>query len=171
VCAERGEIRQRGSAVVPLTACVAARKRAPAASAAVVPTPPFISPPCARQNTHNTHPIFICTLQYSTAPARRGRFAAAAPRASKKAVRVAAFFKLSGSSGKEERDEQYRLQQELLEKRRTGSMIREAGERRRKVSQTLAERKAARQEEKEALGRGEMPESLLNWKVRGLGFV
>jgi hypothetical protein len=31
----------------------------------------------------------------------------------------------------------------------------------------MASRKAARREEREALGRGEMPESLANWKVRG----
>jgi hypothetical protein len=34
------------------------------------------------------------------------------------------------------------------------------------LQETLAERKAARREEREALGRGEMPDSLKKWRVR-----
>jgi len=36
-----------------------------------------------------------------------------------------------------------------------------------KPQETLASRKAERTAEREALGRGEMPESLAKWKVRG----
>jgi hypothetical protein len=63
-----------------------------------------------------------------------------------------------------DKEEQYRVQQELLEARRSGSFIREAGERRRKVAETLADRKNARAAEKAALARGEIPESLGKWK-------
>ena len=66
---------------------------------------------------------------------------------------------------KAEKEEQYRMQQELLEARRTGSAIRDASKRRQKVSETLAERKAVRRNEREALGRGEMPDTLKSWKV------
>lgn len=63
-----------------------------------------------------------------------------------------------------DKEEQWRVQQELLEARRSGSFIREAGERRKKVAETLAGRKNARAEEKAALARGEMPESLGKWR-------
>lgn len=84
-------------------------------------------------------------------------------------LRVQALFGFGGKSGEKsekelDKEEQFRIQQELLEKRRTGSMIRDANERRRKVSETLASRKAERTAEREALGRGEMPESLAKWK-------
>jgi hypothetical protein len=35
-----------------------------------------------------------------------------------------------------------------------------------RVQETLAERKAARRAERDALGRGEVPDSLKNWRVR-----
>ena len=57
------------------------------------------------------------------------------------------------------------MQQELLEARRSGSAIRNASARRQKVADTLAERKAVRRNEREALARGEMPETLKSWKV------
>jgi hypothetical protein len=70
--------------------------------------------------------------------------------------------------GKSQRDldkeEQYRVQMELLEARRSGSFIKQASERRQKVAETLADRKNKRAEEKEALGRGEIPKSLLDWR-------
>eukprot|EP00195_Chlamydomonas_chlamydogama_P007873 CAMPEP_0202894892 /NCGR_PEP_ID=MMETSP1392-20130828/4185_1 /ASSEMBLY_ACC=CAM_ASM_000868 /TAXON_ID=225041 /ORGANISM="Chlamydomonas chlamydogama, Strain SAG 11-48b" /LENGTH=209 /DNA_ID=CAMNT_0049579717 /DNA_START=25 /DNA_END=654 /DNA_ORIENTATION=- len=64
----------------------------------------------------------------------------------------------------DEKEEQFRLQQELLEARRSGSLIKQANERRKKVQETLAERKAARQAEKDALAQGVIPESLKNWR-------
>lgn len=76
-----------------------------------------------------------------------------------------------GGGGKREKsqaeldkEEQYRVQMELLEARRSGSAIRQASERRQKVAETLAERKNARAAEKAALARGEIPESLGTWR-------
>jgi hypothetical protein len=73
-----------------------------------------------------------------------------------------------GRGGKSDRqlakEDQWRVQQELLQARRTGSFIRDASDRRRKVAETLAERKNARAAEKAALARGEIPESLSSWK-------
>lgn len=83
------------------------------------------------------------------------------------AVKVQALFGFGGDKNKEkdaDKEEQFRMQQELLERRRTGADIKAAGERRKKVSDTLASRKAERLAEREALGRGEMPESLAKWK-------
>lgn len=57
------------------------------------------------------------------------------------------------------------MQQELMQKRKSGALIKEANERRKKVAETLEERKALRRAEKEALARGEMPDTLQNWKV------
>ncbi|KAG2497490.1 hypothetical protein HYH03_004643 [Edaphochlamys debaryana] len=63
-----------------------------------------------------------------------------------------------------EREEQYRLQQELKDKRKSGAMIKEANDRRKKVAEELQSRKDLRRKEKEALARGEMPETLQKWK-------
>lgn len=65
---------------------------------------------------------------------------------------------------KAEKEDQYRTQQELLEARRNGSLIKEANTRRRKVQDTLGERRAARQLEKDQLAEGVIPETLKNWK-------
>lgn len=56
------------------------------------------------------------------------------------------------------------MQQELLEARRNGSLIREANNRRKKVQETLGERRAARQLEKDQLAQGVIPETLRSWK-------
>eukprot|EP00198_Chlamydomonas_reinhardtii_P006669 XP_001696005.1 predicted protein [Chlamydomonas reinhardtii] len=53
---------------------------------------------------------------------------------------------------------------ELIQKRKSGVLIKEANDRRRKVAETLQERKNLRAAEKEALARGEMPETLQGWK-------
>lgn len=63
-----------------------------------------------------------------------------------------------------EKEEMYRQQQELLEARRSGRTLQDANQRRAKVAETLAERKAARKAERDALARGEMPETLKNWR-------
>ncbi|GAX84385.1 hypothetical protein CEUSTIGMA_g11807.t1 [Chlamydomonas eustigma] len=63
-----------------------------------------------------------------------------------------------------DKDDQFRIQQELLAARRTGSLIKEANDRRRKVQETVAERKAARQQEKDSLAKGIIPDSLKDWK-------
>ncbi|GFR49684.1 hypothetical protein Agub_g11833 [Astrephomene gubernaculifera] len=63
-----------------------------------------------------------------------------------------------------EREEQWRLQQELIQKRKSGQLIKEANDRRRKVAEELASRKEVRRREKEALARGEMPDTLQGWK-------
>lgn len=65
---------------------------------------------------------------------------------------------------KEEKEEMFRQQQELLEARRSGRTLQDASARRQKVSETLAERKAARRAERDALARGEMPDSLKKWR-------
>lgn len=62
------------------------------------------------------------------------------------------------------KDEQYRMQQELLAKRKTGEYIAEAGQRRSKVRADVAAKKAARQNERDELAEGRMPDSLKNWK-------
>ncbi len=62
------------------------------------------------------------------------------------------------------------MQQELMQKRKSGALIKEANERRKKVAETLEERRALRRAEKEALARGEMPDTLQNWKVRTAAF-
>eukprot|EP00775_Hariotina_reticulata_P011521 gene11521-11664_t len=68
-------------------------------------------------------------------------------------------------SGKDtEKEEMFRAQQEMLEARRAGKALQGANERRRKVAETVAERKAARKAERDALGRGEMPDSLKDWR-------
>lgn len=64
----------------------------------------------------------------------------------------------------EEKDEQFRIQQELLEKRKSGSLIREANDRRRKVQETLRGKKEERQREKDALSEGVIPDALKKWK-------
>jgi hypothetical protein len=63
-----------------------------------------------------------------------------------------------------DKEDQMRVQMEIIEARRSGSSIRQASERRQKVAETLAERKNARALEKQALARGEMPESLGKWR-------
>lgn len=64
----------------------------------------------------------------------------------------------------EEKEEAFKIQQELLAKRRTGSAIVEANERRRNVKATVANKKAERQNERDLLAQGIMPETLKNWK-------
>ncbi|KAI8474211.1 MAG: hypothetical protein J3K34DRAFT_408472 [Monoraphidium minutum] len=96
--------------------------------------------------------------------ASSGRPAAAA--AGRRPARVQALFGFGKGEKSEkdlEKEEQYRIQQELLDKRRSGSMIKAADERRRKVSETLRDKKQARADERAALARGEMPESLAKW--------
>ncbi|WIA22966.1 hypothetical protein OEZ86_009890 [Tetradesmus obliquus] len=63
-----------------------------------------------------------------------------------------------------EKEEMFRAQQEMLEARRSGKALDGANQRRRQVAETVAERKAARRAEREALGRGEMPDSLKEWR-------
>ncbi|KXZ47774.1 hypothetical protein GPECTOR_33g656 [Gonium pectorale] len=78
--------------------------------------------------------------------------------------RVAAPFSKSKKDVDDEKEEQWRVQQELMEKRRSGQLIKEANERRKKVAETVESRKELRRREKEALARGEMPDTLQNWK-------
>lgn len=86
------------------------------------------------------------------------------------AVKAQALFGFGAKKEKEpsyrdmEKEEMFRQQQELLEARRSGRTLQDASARRQKVSETLAERKAARRAERDALGRGEMPESLKKWR-------
>lgn len=83
-------------------------------------------------------------------------------------TKPAALFGWGSGGDKSEREaakeEEFRLQQELLAKRRSGVLIKEANDRRKKVQETLATRRELRQAEKDALGRGEMPDSLNDWK-------
>ncbi|KAG2436007.1 hypothetical protein HYH02_011720 [Chlamydomonas schloesseri] len=81
-------------------------------------------------------------------------------------VRTQALFGFGKSKKEvdEEKEEQWRAQQELMAKRKSGVLIKEANDRRRKVAETLQERKALRAAEKEALARGEMPDTLQGWK-------
>jgi hypothetical protein len=83
-------------------------------------------------------------------------------------VRTCALFgwgkKSENSEKNADKDEQFRIQQELLAARRSGSLIKEANDRRRKVQETVAERKAARQQEKDSLAKGIIPDSLKDWK-------
>ena len=53
----------------------------------------------------------------------------------------------------------------MLEDRKSGGSLKKANERRKKVSETLAAKKEERLAERQALGRGEMPETLAKWKV------
>lgn len=89
--------------------------------------------------------------------------------ASRKPLRVQALFGWGKRNEAEDekkaiKEEQFRIQQDLLEARRTGSAIKDASIRRQKVQSTLADRKAARQEEKDSLAKGIIPDSLKNWK-------
>jgi len=79
-------------------------------------------------------------------------------------VKTQALFGWGKKQDTSDKDEQFRMQQELLEMRRTGGAIKEANARRQKVAEVVAERKAARKSERDALARGEMPESLGKWK-------
>ncbi|MEW5307353.1 MAG: hypothetical protein WDW36_009757 [Sanguina aurantia] len=63
-----------------------------------------------------------------------------------------------------DREDQWAIQQDLLRKRRSGEMIDEADERRRKVAETVQSRKDVRTKERSDLGEGIMPETLKNWK-------
>lgn len=63
-----------------------------------------------------------------------------------------------------QKEEMYRQQQEMLEARRSGTSLQEANQRRAKVAETVAARKAARRAERDALARGEMPDSLKDWR-------
>eukprot|EP00882_Tetradesmus_deserticola_P012371 GHRQ01013111.1.p1 GENE.GHRQ01013111.1~~GHRQ01013111.1.p1 ORF type:complete len:109 (+),score=18.15 GHRQ01013111.1:79-405(+) len=63
-----------------------------------------------------------------------------------------------------EKEEMFRAQQEMLEARRSGKALEGANMRRKQVAETVASRKAARRAEREALGRGEMPDSLKEWR-------
>eukprot|EP00879_Flechtneria_rotunda_P002229 GHRR01002416.1.p1 GENE.GHRR01002416.1~~GHRR01002416.1.p1 ORF type:complete len:208 (+),score=54.95 GHRR01002416.1:1294-1917(+) len=86
--------------------------------------------------------------------------------ASRRQVRVQALFGWGQKDNSKdlEKEEMFRAQQEMLEARRSGKSLQGANERRRKVLETVAERKAARRAEREALGRGEMPDSLKDWR-------
>ncbi|GIL80046.1 hypothetical protein Vretimale_12873 [Volvox reticuliferus] len=81
-------------------------------------------------------------------------------------VRTQALFGFGKSKNEvdSEKEEQWRLQQEMIQKRKSGQFIKEANERRKKVSDELASRKELRRREKEALARGEMPDTLRGWK-------
>ncbi|EFJ47564.1 hypothetical protein VOLCADRAFT_120951 [Volvox carteri f. nagariensis] len=87
-------------------------------------------------------------------------------RASRLTVRTRALFGFGKSKNDvdSEKEEQWRLQQELIQKRKTGQLIKEANERRKKVAEELASRKELRRREKDALARGEMPDTLKSWK-------
>ncbi|GLC42992.1 hypothetical protein PLESTB_000278800 [Pleodorina starrii] len=89
-----------------------------------------------------------------------------ASRVSRTTVRTQALFGFGKSKNDvdSEKEEQWRLQQELMQKRKSGQLIKEANDRRKKVAETLASRKELRRQEKEALARGEMPETLKGWK-------
>eukprot|EP00798_Chlamydomonas_sp_ICE-L_P027429 gene27429-4729_t len=63
-----------------------------------------------------------------------------------------------------DKEEQWRIQKELKEKRKTGELIQTAKDRRLKVKETVAEKKAVRQNERDQLAVGIMPETLKNWK-------
>ena len=56
-----------------------------------------------------------------------------------------------------------RIQQDLLKKRRSGSLIEEASARRQNVRKTVDARKAERKQERDALAEGRMPETLKKW--------
>ncbi|GIL54545.1 hypothetical protein Vafri_10293 [Volvox africanus] len=99
--------------------------------------------------------------------ARAGTIAPSrASRGSRCVLRTQALFGFGKSKNEvdSEKDEQWRLQQELIQKRKSGQLIKEANERRKKVSEELASRKDLRRREKEALARGEMPDTLRGWK-------
>lgn len=112
-------------------------------------------------------PLLLCgRAQLGAAQCRPGR-----PSRSVLSNRPAALFGWGGGASAEDKadkaaakEEEFRYQQELLEKRRSGVLIREANDRRRKVAEELASRKQLRQSEKDALARGEMPDTLQGWK-------
>jgi len=62
-----------------------------------------------------------------------------------------------------EKADQMRIQQDLLKKRRSGSLIEEASARRQNVRKTVDARKAERKQERDALAEGRMPETLKKW--------
>ncbi|KAG1659697.1 hypothetical protein FOA52_004336 [Chlamydomonas sp. UWO 241] len=63
-----------------------------------------------------------------------------------------------------EREEQFQIQQDLREARKTGRYITEANTRRAKVAKTVGERAALRASEKESLAKGIIPDTLKDWK-------
>ncbi|PNG99504.1 hypothetical protein TSOC_014712, partial [Tetrabaena socialis] len=70
----------------------------------------------------------------------------------------------SKSDVNDEKEAEFQAQQALRQKRKSGELIKEANDRRKKVAETLADRKALRRAEKDSLARGEMPETLKAWK-------
>mmetsp|Transcript_21306 Transcript_21306/g.36290 ORF Transcript_21306/g.36290 Transcript_21306/m.36290 type:complete len:238 (+) Transcript_21306:20-733(+) len=97
---------------------------------------------------------------------RRCSPALTAPRSRRANIKVAALFGWGqkDTTKDDEKEEAYQAQQELLAKRRNGSAVTEASERRSNVRKTVAAKKAERQNERDELGEGRMPDTLLNWK-------
>uniref|UniRef100_A0A7R9V7Y1 Uncharacterized protein n=1 Tax=Chlamydomonas euryale TaxID=1486919 RepID=A0A7R9V7Y1_9CHLO len=93
--------------------------------------------------------------------------AALRPASRRTAVRTQALFgwgKPREKSQREiDREDQWRLQQELRDARRSGSFIKEANVRRAQVAKTLSERQALRASEKEDLAKGIIPDTLKDW--------
>ncbi|KAF5837860.1 hypothetical protein DUNSADRAFT_3753 [Dunaliella salina] len=59
---------------------------------------------------------------------------------------------------------QMRVQRERLEQRKTGVKLREADKRREQVKRSLSAKKQERQQERDLLAQGIMPDSLKDWK-------